>query len=112
MNNATTASQTPPLDSVPLHPMVRCYFRGGWTDGQRFVSDIDAALEEQRQIGGELRVSAYLNIGAPKRLELVPDVVEVAPYRYETDAEVATRLLASKEFLSNHPDWKPACPNP
>ena len=59
------------------------------------MSDIDAALEEHRQIGGELRVSAYLNIGAPNRLELVPDVVEVAPYRYETDAEVATRLLAS-----------------
>jgi hypothetical protein len=65
----------------------------GWTDGQRFVSDIDVALEEHRRIGGELRVSAYLNIGAPTRLELIPDMVEAAPYRYETDTEVATRLL-------------------
>ena len=92
-----STNQSPPLVSVPLHPIVRCYFRGGWTDGQRFVSDIDVALQEHRQIGGELRVASYLNIGAPNRLELVPDVVEVAPYRYETDAEVATRLLASND---------------
>ena len=26
MNNATTATQTPPLDSVPLHPIVRASF--------------------------------------------------------------------------------------
>jgi hypothetical protein len=44
MNNATTASQTPPLDSVPLHPIVRprvgqvWSFRGGRHDKIKRVS--------------------------------------------------------------------------
>lgn len=28
MKNAKTASQTPPLDSVPLHPIVSCFSCG------------------------------------------------------------------------------------
>ena len=59
MNNATTASQTPPLDSVPLHPIVSPLEHGTEVEHR-------ATLERAKKNGlsyvwsGDVRRNAYL----------------------------------------------------